>query len=149
MLFAGSGSVIIRALQQSDIPACLGIACEAWDRATAQMCQPDLESAFAIAVWKPFFYVAEVESEVVAMGGYGVSWLTYGVYNLFWHAVRKSHRGRGIGRAMVNRRLDDLRPIANVVMIATKIPDYYSRFWNFRAVAEMPVGRDRFLMLLD
>lgn len=128
---------MIRPLRPTDIPACLRLAGEGWDRLTAQCAQPDLESMFSSAVWKPFFYVAEENDQVIGMAGYGNSWLSYGIYDLFWHVVSKEHRKRGIGSSLVNRRLDDLRTIADVVMISTKIPDFYSKHWNFKTIAKI------------
>lgn len=119
---------MIRPMQQSDIPACLAVAAEGWDKRTAQMAQPDFSDAFSNAAWKPVFYVAEVEGEVVGTSCHVVSWLCCGVYNLAWVAVKNSFRGRGIGKALVERCLTDLRPVADVVMLATNVPDFYRPF---------------------
>lgn len=122
---------MIRPMQQSDIPACLAVAAEGWSKQTAQMAQPDFSDAFSNAAWRPFFFVAEIDGEVVGTACYVVSWLCYGVYNLAWVAVKKDFRGRGLGIALVDRCLDDLRPIADAVMLATNIPNFYRR-WGFR-----------------
>jgi hypothetical protein len=44
----------------SDIPRVLAIVGECFGQFTAQLAQPDFESMFSGAVWKPFFYVAEI-----------------------------------------------------------------------------------------
>lgn len=120
--------MLIRAMQQSDIPACLAVAAEGWDRRTAQSAQPDFSDAFSNAAWKPVFYVAELNGEVIGTACHVVSWLCYGVYNLAWVAVKKDYRGRGIGKALVQRCLDDLAPYADVLMLATNVPDFYKPF---------------------
>jgi predicted N-acetyltransferase YhbS len=117
--------MIIRVMQQSDIPAALGVVADAWGKKTAQMAQPDFSDAFASSAWKPIFYVAEIDGFVVGTACYVVSWLCYGVYNLAWVAVQKEFRGRGIGRSLVERCLADLSPIADEIMLATNVPDFY------------------------
>lgn len=119
---------MIRPMQQSDIPACLAVAAEGWDKKTAQMAQPDFSDAFSSAAWRPIFYVAEIDGKVIGTACYVVSWLCYGVYNLAWVAVKRDFRGRGIGAALVQRCLDDLHPIADVVMLATNVPEFYRPF---------------------
>lgn len=118
----------IRPMQQSDIPACLAVTAEGWDRRTAQAAQPDFSEAFSSSAWRPIFYVAEVEGVVVGTACHVVSWLCYGVYNLAWVAVRKDFRGRGFGKALVQRCLDDLSPFADAIMLATNVPDFYRPF---------------------
>jgi GNAT superfamily N-acetyltransferase len=142
--------MIIRPMQQSDIPQCLIIAREGWDRGTAQHAAPDFTEMFASAAWRPFFYVAEEHESIVGMVGYGVSWLCYGVYNLFWLAVRRNARGRGIGKALIERCLDDLYPIADVLMLVTSIPEFYERHWRFRTIANIKTTENygEHLMLL-
>lgn len=141
----------IRPMVAADIPSVLAITAECWNRFTAQLAQPDFESMFSGAVWKPFFYVAVSDGAVIGMAGYGVSWLSYGIYNMFWHGVTPSARNRGVGMSLVQRRLDDLAPIADVVMIATKIPDYYSKHFGFRTVALVQTAENYGdnIMLLD
>jgi GNAT superfamily N-acetyltransferase len=128
-------------MTSADIPRCIAITGECWDRFTAQLASPDFESMFSGAVWKPFFYVAEQDGRVVGVAGYGVSWLSYGIYNMFWHGVTPGARRHGIGASLVRRRLADLAPIADVVMIATKIPDYYIRF-GFETVAQVQTTKN-------
>lgn len=123
--------MIIRPMRPDDIPGGLAVAAEGWNKYTAQVAQPDFSDAFSNAAWKPFFYVAQVEGAIVGTACHVVSWLCYGVHNLAWVAVRKAHRGHGIGVALVDRCLDDLRPVADAVMLATNVPDFYRR-WGFR-----------------
>lgn len=132
-------TVIIRPLRQDDIPACLAIAVDGWGKFAAQVGQPDFGDMFSSAAWRPFFYVAEhSDGLVVGMAGYGPSWLTYGIYNLFWVGVRNAYERRGIGSALVQRCLDDLTPIADVVMLMTGKPEFYTSRWPFKPLALLP-----------
>lgn len=128
---------VIRPMTAEDIPACLGVISACWDRFTAQAARPDLEAMFSGSSWRPFFYVAEADSQVVGLAGYGDSMLSYGIYSLFWHGVIPSARRRGVGERLVHRRLSDLRPVADVILIATKIPAYYEKHFGFKTIARV------------
>jgi predicted N-acetyltransferase YhbS len=42
--------------------------------------------------------------------------------------VLPEFRGHGIAKQLVQRALDDLLPVADAIMLATGIPDFYRRF---------------------
>lgn len=128
---------LIRPMQPQDLPQCGKVIADAWDIFTAQLASVDLCQMFGSGAWKPFFYVATEDGEVAGLGGYGVSWLSYGIYDMFWHCVRKESRGRGIGRALIERRLSDLRSVADAVMIATPHPDLYGPKFSFELVTTL------------
>lgn len=130
-------NLTIRAMTPADLPALLEIASEAWGRLTGQTAQPDFCEMFSGSAWRPHYYVAVVEDEVVGMIGWKTSWLCYGIYDLFWLAVRKNYRKKGIGRKLVERCLFDLKALADVVMLVTNVPDFYSKNWGFRLVANL------------
>jgi GNAT superfamily N-acetyltransferase len=119
----------IRAMRREDLPACRS-------KFTGQICEPEFAEAFSGAAWKPHFYVAHDYDAgcLVGMIGYDTSWLSYGIYNLFWVAVLPEFRGRGIAKQLVQRALDDLLPVADAIMLVTGIPDFYSKHWGFKAV---------------
>lgn len=129
--------MIIRAMTQADLPAVLQIAAEGWGRGTAQRAQPDFCEMFGSG-WRPHYYVAEDDAgDIVGMIGWKSSWLCYGIYDLFWLAVRKARRREGFGRRLVQRCLDDLAPTADVVMLTTNVPDFYVKGWGFRTIANL------------
>ena len=134
----------------SDIPACLMVIAECWDKSTAQIAKPDLESMFASTVWKPFFYVAEENNEIIGLACYNISWLCYGIYDFTWHGVKEKYRNKGVGRSLVQKRLDDLKSIADYVMIVTGIPEYYEKHFDFKTISKMETVRNygEHLMLL-
>ncbi len=131
--------MIIRPLERADIPQCLIVAAEAWGKHTAHVGQPDFNDAFAGGSCRPFFYVAESDGQIVGMGCHNVTWAAYGLYGLAWIAVRKAYRGQGIGKAIVERCLDDLRPVADAVMLLTSIPSFYCR-WGFQTISRLNTG---------
>lgn len=121
----------IRRLRTDDIPACLGIVRDNYSIATAQSCHIELGQSFGDAAWKPIFYVAELQGEIVGVGGYAVSWINYGIYDITWINVARRFQRRGIGRRIVNRCIEDIRAVGLLVMLSTDIPEYYKRWWGF------------------
>ena len=144
--------MIVRALAQADVPACLIVIAECWGRSTAHTAEPELRDAFSGGSYRPTFYVAVDDEQVVGIAGYNASWSGYGLFNMCWIGVRPSWRNRGIAAALVNRCLDDLLPVAEAVMLVTHIPRYYAKHWGFVAVSSLPLrGRaegDTLMVLL-
>lgn len=122
---------IIRQLRVEDIPQCLHIARENWSEQTAQIAHIEFSQAFIQAIWRPIFYVAERYGEIVGTAAYHASWMTWGAYDLTWINARRDIQRQGIGRALVNRCLQDIRAVGTLAMLATKTPDYYARWWGF------------------
>ena len=98
-------------------------------------------------------YVAENHGNrrIVGLAGYAVSWLNYGVYELFWVGVLEEFRGMGAGKALVSQCLSDLAAIADQVILATDIPDFYAKNWKFAIMGSLPttLGSKDVLMVKD
>lgn len=122
---------IVRPLGIEDIPALLHIVRSNWSENIAQMAHVEFGQAFNQAVWKPIFYVAEVNGKIVGSAGYHVSWMAYGVYDITWVNAHIDHRNVGIGRALVTRCIDDIRAVGSLAMLSTKSPEYYAKRWGF------------------
>lgn len=133
---------MIRPMTQTDLPQCMRLAREGWDKFAGQVAQPEFMEMFTASAWRPFFYVAEDGGRLVGMAGWNTSWLTYGIYNLFWVAVQKNCRGAGIGRALVSKCLNDLEPLADAVMLMTSVPEFYEKNWGFKTIAEIKSAED-------
>src|SRR5882724_443874 len=91
--------LLIRPMTQVDLPGALAVISSGFGRGDAQMAQPDLNEMFCSTAWRPFFYVAvnHDDGQIVGVTGYSVSWLNYGVYELFWVGVLEECRGMGAG----------------------------------------------------
>lgn len=141
----------IRPMTQEDLPAVLAVVVSGWGKAHAQAAQPDFSEMFGAAAWKPFFNVAEVDGRVVGMAGYGVSWLNYGVYDLFWIGVHTSQRGKGIGKMLVEACLFEMKTLADQVILATDIPEFYEKNFGFTVMGGMSTtqGPEDVLMILQ
>jgi ribosomal protein S18 acetylase RimI-like enzyme len=140
-------------MTQVDLPGVLAVASSGFGRADAQRAQPDFNDMFSPAGWRPFFYVAENHGNrrIVGLAGYAVSWLNYGVYELFWVGVLEEFRGMGAGKALVSQCLSDLAAIADQVILATDIPDFYAKNWKFAIMGSLPttLGSKDVLMVKD
>lgn len=123
--------MIIRRLAYNDIPSCLHIVNENWGQTISQSCHIEFGQAFGNAVWKPIFYVVEIDQTVVGMAGYAVSWMNYGIYDITWVNVDPLFQRNGIGKMLVSRCIDDIKAIGSLIMISTDIPDYYKQHWGF------------------
>jgi N-acetylglutamate synthase-like GNAT family acetyltransferase len=123
----------IRQMKSEDIPQILAIVAEAWSKETAQVALPDFVEMFSNSAWPPTYYVAIEDDLVVGMVGYRVSWILYGIYDLNYLAVRKDYQHRGIAVELMNQLLSDLRPIADVLLAMTNIPEFFER-WGFKAI---------------
>jgi ribosomal protein S18 acetylase RimI-like enzyme len=140
-------------MTQLDLPGVLAVASSGFGRADAQLAQPDFNDMFSAAAWRPFFYVAvnRADERIVGVAGYAVSWLNYGVYELFWVGVLEEFRGLGAGKALVSRCLVDLATIADQVILATDIPDFYAKNWKFAVMGSLQTtsGSNDVLMIKD
>lgn len=127
---------LIRRTIESDIPDLARIVSQNYTKETAEHFVPEAELSFASVPFRPWFYTAESEGSIVGCGGYGVSWLAYGAFSLFWINVAGRSRNRGIGHAIVDRCLHDLKSRATLVILATSVPDFYSKNWNFQTLTK-------------
>jgi predicted N-acetyltransferase YhbS len=128
--------VAIRLLEPKDIPALLHIVRANWSEQTAQTAHVEIGQAFSQAVWRPIFYVAELDGIVVGCACYHASWMAWGLYDIAWVNTHPSYQNEGVGRALVSRCINDIRAVGSLVMLTTKIPDYYAKNWGFTSCFE-------------
>ena len=129
--------MIIRRTIEDDIPVLAHIVAENYSRAIAESFTDEMLMTFAPYPYRPFFYTAVVGGEPIGCAGYVASWLAYGTFTLSWVNVAKRLQGRGIGRQLVDRCMHDLKAKASFVMLATSVPDFYSKTWGFQKIADM------------
>lgn len=128
--------ISIRRTIESDIPDLARIVSQNYSKETAEHFVPEVELSFASVPFRPWFYTAEIHGEIVGCGGYGVSWLAYGAFSLFWINVAGWSRHRGIGRTIVEQCLRDLESRATLVILATSVPEFYSKNWKFETLTK-------------
>lgn len=128
--------MIIRRTIESDIPALARIVSQNYTKETAEHFVPEIELSFAPVAFRPWFYTAETNGLIVGCGGYVTSWVSYGAFTLCWVNVDPATRLKGIGKAIVDQCLRDLADRANIVILATSVPDFYSKNWKFETLTK-------------
>jgi predicted N-acetyltransferase YhbS len=129
-------TLAIRRTIENDIPALARIVRRNYDKLTAEHFVPEIEMSFAPAPWRPWFYTAEMDGTIVGCGGYTASWVSYGAFVLCWFNVDPLFQRKGVGHALVDQSLRDLRDRANLVMLATSVPDFYANNWGFETLTK-------------
>ncbi|NFV80042.1 GNAT family N-acetyltransferase [Magnetospirillum aberrantis] len=94
---------------------------------------PKLAAAFEdpATFWTPRYLVAEVNGQVVAIGGYARSRAAGSTWELLLGATLPAYQGRGIGHALVLARWDAIRAEATdggIVMVSTRRPARFLRY---------------------
>lgn len=127
--------MIIRRTIEDDIPELCSIVSKNYNRETAEHFFDEVSLSFSSHLGRPWFYTALTDANmVVGCAGYGPSWTDYGAYSLFWVNVGPADQDCGFGKALVDRCLLDLVSRANVVILATTVPEFYSKVWGFKTV---------------
>lgn len=108
----------IRLMERRDIPACRILVAHGWDALFGDISHLDLNEIWGPG-WRPTFYVADGGGRPIGMCAYNIAWLGYGIYSLTWLVVHPDHRGRKIASSLVDRCLEDLRPIARLILAET------------------------------
>lgn len=99
----------IRPIETGDIDECCKMVRESFGGD-----YPDLEfdtmrdeftSAFTDNWWgRPNYYVCTCNNQIVGMGGYSLSSLDWGIYEMFWLSVKNGWKGKGIGTLLQKHR---------------------------------------------
>jgi GNAT superfamily N-acetyltransferase len=79
----------------------------------------------------PQYLIAEVDGQIVAIGGYARSRFGASTWELLLGATLPAFQGRGIGHALVLARLEAIRSEAaggGLVMVSTKRPARFLRY---------------------
>lgn len=139
-------SFSIRLLEPRDVPACVRLSVSGFGPFVGHLAHVDINEMFNPGAWRPTFYVAEAEHNVVGMGAYNIAWLGYCIYSLTWLVVAPEFQRRGIASALIERRLADLRPMARLILIETPrehVANFYQRKYGFRRLMKIPGEHDR------
>jgi ribosomal protein S18 acetylase RimI-like enzyme len=143
----------IRTLEPRDLPGCVRLAVSGFGPFIGHLAHVDLNEAFSSNAWRPTFYVAEIDKNLVGMGAYNIAWLGYGIYSLTWLTVAPEFRRRGIAAALIDRRLADLKPMARLILVETpreELARFYEKKYSFQRLMNIPgeLARDNLEVLL-
>lgn len=143
---------IVRKMHIADVSEVERLLVSTWPNhpRVARSCRRELEDMFSTAEFRPTFFVAEDSGVIVGCGAWNWSSLNCGTYEISWAAVKAEHRGCGIGRQLVQARLDDIRDTAlsqgesiYLVLVSTHLTRMYERYGFHRARVRFDAGLDR------
>jgi len=122
--------MLIRDAVYDDDVAIEKIVMSNWDKDIAYSAVLEFDEMFKSgSKWPPHYYVAEVDGQVVGCGGLKSAWLMTNTYELIWVNVHKDFKGRGIGKALTERRLKHIRDLdGRLVLLMTKSPFFFKPF---------------------
>ncbi len=140
--------MIIRSMECPDIRACLHLVRENWDAVSVERAEEQMYEYFRGGKYAPKFFVADNAADmgVVGFAAYQRSMRMHGAFDLIWLVVDRRCRSAGVGEALTNHRVNEIRKLggANVTLVTQK-PRYFNRF-GFITVAEL--GNDWVEMLV-
>jgi predicted N-acetyltransferase YhbS len=121
---------MIRPLEKRDVIACTTIVNENWGSIVADRFWDEVEHAWLSNMkWPPIYFVYEDDGRVVGFAGMMESWIMHGVWDFIWINVRKSHQGTGVGRALTERRIEEVdRRRGSVINLYTHNPKFFEQF---------------------
>jgi predicted N-acetyltransferase YhbS len=125
---------MIRSMIEDDVPKLAAIVALNYNRHCAEAFHHEARCAFYNYPFKPRFIVAEDSSGwPLGCACWNADWCSWGVFNISWVQVAPHIQGRGVGKALVESVLSELRPIASLILLATTKPIYYQR-WGFKVI---------------
>lgn len=134
----------IRKARRYDIQAIINVIADIWpDCEQVETSFPDeIADMFSNARYRPTFFVAEQAGSLIGVAAWNWGWHNYDMYEFFWGSVRKPFRRMGVGAALMQARLDDIRLLARpnqsqFVTISTHLESHFSKF-GFRTIVCMP-----------
>lgn len=137
----------------SDIDFCCEMAMSNWGLAAADRCHLQMIESMKKGPYSPVFGIADIGDPLsrdftpmpVGFAAYAPSMLMKGAFDLIWLAVHPTYQKLGVGKHLINWRLDEIgKRDGQLVTLCTQKPDYFSRFGFFKL---HHVGNDWYLML--
>lgn len=132
----------IRRMMEADVPDLTHIVCANYSREIAESFADEMLATFAPYPYRPTFYTAIENDEPIGCAGYVAAWLAYGTFTLSWVNVAKQYQGYGHGRALVDRCLRDIKAKGTFVILATSVPEFYSKNWGFKQIDDIASKRE-------
>lgn len=113
-----------------DVEACRKIVIANWDMHVANRFMREVSNVFAQDIDPaPIYYVAEVDGTIAGFAGMAESWRMKGFWDFTWINVRKDYRNQGIGRKLVEYRVNEIRRSnGSVIQLITKEPTFFEQF---------------------
>lgn len=131
----------IRELQRDDVSACSNIVCDNWGIEVAKRFEDEVAHVWVHGMqWPPIYFVSVEGHEVVGFAGMIESWIMHGVWDFIWVNVRVDHQGGGIGRALTERRVEEVMLRGGSVIQLMTLHRKFFRKLGFRTSHELEGG---------
>jgi GNAT superfamily N-acetyltransferase len=92
----------------------------------SQVWSLDLDEEF-----KPTYFVAEVNGEVIGFAGMIPSWNMHRVWDFIWINVRKDRQRQGVGRQLTEHRIKKvIEADGRVIQLMTKDAGFFGRWFT-------------------
>ena len=122
---------MIREMLISDIPSCVEIVHLNWGRKVAERADAELNRLILDNMASYFVYTYPFfgNDEVVGFIGVMPSWIMTGIWDLIWVNTSPKHQGMGIGKALVEHALGEVREYhGTAIHLMTKEYNFFKKF---------------------
>ena len=131
----------IARLERECIGACSRIVGQNYTEEYQARVKRELGAMFRNQVNPPAYLVAKEKERVLGFAGYIQSWMDYHVYQIFWVNVRPELQHKGIGTALVEASIKEIkkrsgRDAARLVLLTTTSPGFYTRL-GFKMLSQV------------
>lgn len=117
----------------------------------------EITAAFSNKTCPPKYLVVEENKKIIGVAGYGISWMDYGVYTIFWVNVTPEFQSKGIGTILVNQVINKIKKSkylgiqAKLILITSteKNTHFYTKKFGFKKLHKINDGDAEYLMGLN
>ncbi len=115
----------LRFLQENDIEKCAELTRRMWPDS------PRVQRHIKHELTDPraIYITAHIDDVLVGYAGYQDTMLNYDIYEFIWCNVDPAYQGQGIGRKLVENRIDLIKlSHGRVILLTTTSPHIYTRY---------------------
>lgn len=144
----------IRLLREKDIENAAKIVRLNYSRKYEKSATLELKEMFGNSVIKPKYFIAEDRGEILGFAGFIQSWMDYDVYQIFWVNVLPKQQGKGIGKSLVEKIINEIKKKKDAAMILltadsdVKNNEYYKNNFGFKTIQLFEDNKTSHLMSL-
>lgn len=128
--------MLVRDLKYGEINKCAMLVLSNWGPDAADRSVMQMLKYFEGGDYAPHFYVAE-NLGIIGFSAFCPSMKMRDSYDLIWIAVHRDYQGKGVGRALTQVRLDEIkRRGGSLVSLVTQKPKFFEGF-GFKKVDDL------------
>ncbi len=144
----------IRPIKKSEISSVSKIVGLNYSKEYEKSSFDEIQAMFNNKICPPQYLVVENNKEIVGLAGFGISWMDYGVYTIFWVNVTPDFQSKGIGTTLVTSVIDKIKkskylgiPSKLILITSTKKNTYfYNKKFGFKKLCKIKNGDGEYLM---